>query len=799
MNRYVLNNSDIKSEIITYELSDIEPAYNHDTQNGYFEYYFNNPHKLSNGEGINISNDYETLETNIPIYLRKQVIIGVTEAEKDPVTGDSDETTRVWFWADPNADKIEWETITFDNNGVGILNKYEDYIISTYKFSDFKIKKEITNGDILVAEYHSNTLQVMGNQKYMIACGNFSGMTITHSIIIDDTYLRFRNLELSTDIPIVERGFIYKEKYIFRTNYGYDYTINEWYDEIMPDDECHGFCLSAIVDYQEENFTYRGKKTSGSGYNSPPSVSFSGGGGSGARAHTEISNGVVSNIIIDNPGSGYTDTPTVTIGTGYANAMIADGKIIDINDYEVDIFTPNITKVTNKDGVYSLIPNEVGDRPSTITACDFLINVLPRCEGELQTDFYIEKGNGAEASISKVDSDTGEILEITIQGGGSNYIYPIAYLYTANGFGGYITFETEGGVIKSANIENGGVGYATTDTIEIVDIDYENIFSFVIYYHGKCLRLWREVSSFRIDMALKQNVTLNLMRTDLINTSFVDVETEKIINKIYDNERIRFEPYYYKDGKFQPVYNILYSLSFIKGNTWVDSTLADLAFGDKDVKRLSNRLKNTFIRLSYYNDTNPTNYLLEYYNSVYFNYDLMNSLYNIQASSVSGILGGNTVEQLKTEFNVYLPFLTRIEIGVQKKFIVNNLMCNEGMYIYLYGNEYKKCKPTPLYIKVEFNNALNGIRTLFFNRKATNGADMDNIFLDKTGSNSYVWTKIWVQYVDVSPDQSGDMRYVWYPDTAYLTNITTKPFTVNGSTGVTPITMTLKYYEAKVK
>jgi hypothetical protein len=51
----------------------------------------------------------------------------------------------------------------------------------------------------------------------------------------------------------------------------------------------------------------------GSGYTNAPTVTISGGGGSGAQASATISGGVVTAINIINPGSGYTSAPTVTI------------------------------------------------------------------------------------------------------------------------------------------------------------------------------------------------------------------------------------------------------------------------------------------------------------------------------------------------------------------------------------------------------------------------------------------------------------------------------------------------------
>lgn len=54
----------------------------------------------------------------------------------------------------------------------------------------------------------------------------------------------------------------------------------------------------------------------GSGYSSPPSVDFSGGGGNGASATALISHGKVVAIRLDSPGAGYTSAPVVALNGG---------------------------------------------------------------------------------------------------------------------------------------------------------------------------------------------------------------------------------------------------------------------------------------------------------------------------------------------------------------------------------------------------------------------------------------------------------------------------------------------------
>jgi len=61
----------------------------------------------------------------------------------------------------------------------------------------------------------------------------------------------------------------------------------------------------------------------GSGYTSPPTVTFTGGGGSGAAATATISAGIVTGIAMSNWGSGYTSAPTISFTDGGGNGARA--------------------------------------------------------------------------------------------------------------------------------------------------------------------------------------------------------------------------------------------------------------------------------------------------------------------------------------------------------------------------------------------------------------------------------------------------------------------------------------------
>ena len=59
----------------------------------------------------------------------------------------------------------------------------------------------------------------------------------------------------------------------------------------------------------------------GSGYTSAPSVTLSGGGGSGATVTANLTGGSVASITVNNPGSGYTSLPAVVIAAPPASSV----------------------------------------------------------------------------------------------------------------------------------------------------------------------------------------------------------------------------------------------------------------------------------------------------------------------------------------------------------------------------------------------------------------------------------------------------------------------------------------------
>jgi len=343
------------------------------------------------------------------------------------------------------------------------------------------------------------------------------------------------------------------------------------------------------------------------------------------------------------------------------------------------------------------------------------------------------------------------------------------------------------------------------------NVDVSRIEAVSKCYPISCLKLWKDISSYRIEFNFDNDFSVNAGRDEVYNSQFIEEEKKNSINPILDNERVRFEPYWKNgDDDFTKINHIKFSLVFLgeKPDKWTDESEDPpqdptkwkfLGFTDDDIKYQKLRLKKTFIRLSFYNDPNPTKYLLEHWSTVFVDINLMFSDYIYQLNNMSGInydkvpiqkykdpYTGEETEGNDIIFHVFNPYIKEVEripppdydptpYRKDGLFEMDYSGSGDGYYIYLYDpwgvkcgninrlppcyNGYRDQVPNPLYLKLEFNNAKTGKRNLFFSSKETAGCDMDNVFLNK----GCIWTKIWVVY-----NKKLD-KFIWYPDSPNVT------------------------------
>jgi hypothetical protein len=172
----------------------------------------------------------------------------------------------------------------------------------------------------------------------------------------------------------------------------------------------------------------------GSGYNSPPTVTFNGGGGSNASAYANFLDNAVKKVYITDSGRNYTSAPTVTFGEGWqANTFF------EINEqvfYLTNLYTvtsngySNVTSPTHTSGSRTLGNAIFAYSGSKATGYARLkygagyigqprANVQGNGDGTAQVIVQVEK---TEALIDAY-VEQGRVSRVVIQDGGVGYTY----------------------------------------------------------------------------------------------------------------------------------------------------------------------------------------------------------------------------------------------------------------------------------------------------------------------------------------------------------------------------------------
>lgn len=264
--------------------------------------------------------------------------------------------------------------------------------------------------------------------------------------------------------------------------------------------------------------------TGGSGYTAPPSVSFSGGGGTGASAVAHMAGTVVQSIQIVSGGTGYTSDPTVTVSgnaeaVAYAHtAPLRPASFIRSRFRDVYIYDgmgrglkwdgqasttrpagiqkpatgPSLAAVSAANGSYvtkievvdggslytspPVVSISGGSPSSPAKAISFVedgeVSGFEVREGgagyQSQPTVTVSGGNASGASLSV--GVLGTVSGITLLSGGTGYSSPTIAVATSNGLTGFnANVVAVDGVIQSINILSGGTGATAEPTLSIED------------------------------------------------------------------------------------------------------------------------------------------------------------------------------------------------------------------------------------------------------------------------------------------------------------------------------------------
>lgn len=258
-----------------------------------------------------------------------------------------------------------------------------------------------------------------------------------------------------------------------------------------------------------------------------------------------------------------------------------------------------------------------------------------------------------------------------------------------------------------------------------------------------------------VPIPLSNSFETNLYQSDLLQEYFVEEEKRKAINKIVDLEKDVYYPVIKDDNGFTDVYTLKFNLHFRehRGNNWlvdgnsfwngvkqeksgisidnqitgdsVSDLLCFLDFNNNDIRYQKNKLKKSFLRLSFYDSMNPANQNMLGYSTIFLDsgnlfskyvryfetdgykmigYDKNNyGIYNIDNNTKKGI-------------RVDREYSFDEEHRLSSQFVVKNkntsTASSEGFYLYLWKDN-ESVLPQDLYMKVEFNHAGYG-RTIPF-------------------------------------------------------------------------------------
>ncbi len=173
----------------------------------------------------------------------------------------------------------------------------------------------------------------------------------------------------------------------------------------------------------------------GSGYTESPLVSIVGGGGIGATAQAIVTGGRVTRILVEQPGSGYTSQPSISVTGGGGTGATANANV--------------------RGPIQSVAITNVGSG---------------------YTDLPAIRVNSGEGALAQPIVINGRIVSIAIINSGSGYTTAPTIVINGDGFGAIAravigTVGEDKGRVLSVDISNRGIGYTqglTTVRLESV-------------------------------------------------------------------------------------------------------------------------------------------------------------------------------------------------------------------------------------------------------------------------------------------------------------------------------------------
>lgn len=207
----------------------------------------------------------------------------------------------------------------------------------------------------------------------------------------------------------------------------------------------------------------------GSGYTTPPTVTISAGGGSGATAAAELVATTVASVSVSVGGSNYTSVPTATIDapwpsgtTATATAVMGLGQLV---------LTNGGTGYTPGTG-YALGIAGGGGASATgtfdVSAGGVVQNLVITAAGTGYTSQPTISFPGAGAGVNAAATAYLKVVSVTVNTAGTGYKLRPAVTFSGGGGGGVTATTTlTAAAIDYIRITNPGVNFTSTPTVAI--------------------------------------------------------------------------------------------------------------------------------------------------------------------------------------------------------------------------------------------------------------------------------------------------------------------------------------------
>lgn len=206
---------------------------------------------------------------------------------------------------------------------------------------------------------------------------------------------------------------------------------------------------------------------SGLNYTSPPTVTASGGSGSGATFNATINGGSVDQIFVNNPGSGYLpgDLVVLTISGGGSDAQArATATIGATGSIQSVSVTDNGGGYTSLAYVQATGGGGTGSQLGIQAAAGSIDGVTVLNGGigytSVPTIAIFDPGGATGVGFAATAYlGYGAISAVSIASGGSGYVTVPSVVVTGDGSGAVLQAKISGGAVTGVDVINGGIGY----------------------------------------------------------------------------------------------------------------------------------------------------------------------------------------------------------------------------------------------------------------------------------------------------------------------------------------------------